>query len=93
MDFEYCGNGILIYLLLHHQIGWPPPRVDNSPIARIINNVKLLFATGLLVANVAYHPQQALSLRYGPFILAPAVQIVSGLIGNNMREVEKEKQK
>ena len=92
MDFEYCGNGVLIYLLMHHQIGWPP-RFENPTINRVINNVKLAVATGLLAVNVVYHPEQALSLRYGPFIFAPAVQIITGFIGNNVTEAAKVKDK
>lgn len=51
---------------------------------RFINNTYYATLAGLLVITAVTHPEQAFSLRYGPFMLVPTINIVAGLYYTNM---------
>jgi len=61
---------------------WPDPGPD-PPIDRFIGNVYYVGLAGLILTTVATHPQEAFSLRSGPFMLVPAIQVLAGLYYNN----------
>jgi hypothetical protein len=71
----------------------PNPIPDPPPYATLIGNVYYLSLAGLVLTTAATHPAEALSLRYGPFMLIPVVQIVAGLVGNNSQPVAAAKAK
>lgn len=86
----------LEYLAMTAFIGWcatPPhfpwwwPRPGPGPDPPVYNtffsNVYYVGLAGLILTTTATHPTEALSLRYGPFMLVPAIQIVAGLYQNN----------
>jgi len=66
----------------------PPPPPPEPPwwdpvIDRLFGNVFYLSLAGLALATATTHPEEALSLKYGPFLLLPAIRVVAGLYGNN----------
>jgi hypothetical protein len=65
---------------------FPPP--DNGPgpdgpQEKAIGNIHLVGAAGLIMTTIASNTEEALSLRYGPFILFLAIRVLTGLYYNN----------
>ena len=62
---------------------WPRPFPPKGGLDTLINNIYGLTLAGLLVTIAVTHPEQALSLQYGPLMIVPAINIVSRLSQNN----------
>jgi hypothetical protein len=60
-----------------HKVGPPPPHQF------ILENFYYVGLSGLLLSTAMTHPTEAFSLKYGPFMLLPAVRILTGLYYNN----------
>lgn len=56
----------------------PPDRIAIS-----IVNIYYAVLAGLITTTVATHPEEAFSLKYGPFALIPVIRVVAGLYYNN----------
>lgn len=71
---------------------FPPPGPDPGPLRpppipwfeRFLGNMHYAVLGGLVLTTVATHPNEAFSTQYGGFVLAPIVQIVSGLYYSNV---------
>lgn len=77
-----------------------PPRhitdetpVEISPAVTLVNNLYALTIGGLIGLTVVTHPEEAFSLKYGPFILIPTFRVLAGLYYNNVLAKVKPKKK
>jgi hypothetical protein len=88
MSYEYVVMTALIgWCSTPSRVPWwwpkPGPDPDPPPYNTFISYVYYVSLAGLILTTVATHPTEASSLRYGPFMLAPAIQIVAGLYQSN----------
>jgi hypothetical protein len=88
MSFEYLAMAAFItWCAKSPPIPWrwllPNPLPDPPPYNNLISNVYYVSLAGLILTTAATHPAETFSLRYGPFMLVPAIQIVAGLYQNN----------
>jgi hypothetical protein len=87
---EYVAMSVLIdWCGTKPRLPWPPrptftpERLVPRPIDTLIGNVYYLVLAGLILTTVATHPVEAVSWRYGPFMLVPAFRVAVGLFYNN----------
>lgn len=95
----WCGNEPHkpphIYVPTDPDLPSDNPVRPRSLVRRHINNLYQLSLAGLILITAATHPEEAFSLRYGPFMLVPAFKVLVGLYYNNVgaREESKVKRK
>jgi hypothetical protein len=82
MSLEYLVTIVIIIIIVRGPKPRPPPG-DPQLQEQFIGNVHLVGAAGLIVTTIATNPEEAFSLRYGPFMLLPAIQVLVGLYYNN----------
>ena len=84
-DIPFCGNGLLLWWLIHHRLGGPrDPGDPVDRVSRVLDNIDLVLATGVLVSTATLYPDKAFSLRWGAMLWVPAVRLVGNLIANNV---------
>jgi hypothetical protein len=89
MSLEYFAmTAIIAWIGKSPPIPWrwlsqSGPDIDPPLNDRFISNVYYVGLVGLILNIVATHPAEAFSLRYGPFMLVPTIQIVASLYQNN----------
>jgi hypothetical protein len=85
-DIPFCGNSLLLWWLIHHT---PPRPEPDGPIYRtgtdrILYNIDIILATGVLIATAMLYPDKAFSLRWGALLWVPTVRLVANIITNNL---------
>lgn len=64
---------------------YPSPPDPDPWWYRPLNNIYYVTIGIVIGSTVASHPDEAISLGVGPFMLIPVVQVVAGLIYTNTR--------
>jgi len=85
---DYCGT----WWPRRGGPGGPPPGPGN-PWFKAATNIYYSIVGVALITAVVTHPEQAMDLRYGPFVLIPAFRVLSGLYFNNISVEEEMKHK
>jgi hypothetical protein len=80
MSAEYL---VIIIIIIISGLKPRPPIGDPQLQDKVIGNAYFVSLAGLIATAIATHPEEAFSLRYGPFMLLPAIQVLAGLYYNN----------
>jgi hypothetical protein len=82
-SFEFIGMMACIYLARIPPFSnpWDPP--PDRPRGPHIINLYYISLAGLVFTTAVTHPEQALSVQYGPFMVVP-VEVLVGLYYNNV---------
>jgi hypothetical protein len=71
-----------IFYIIMALLQWPDIG-PNDPYGKYIKNIYLATLTTILLTTVGAYPGEALSLRYSPFMLVPAIHLLASFYHNN----------